>query len=380
MPYALALTGGQNVIVPDKTLGQDFEFWIDFETATYASTTFLGRGTASNTYQVYILDAANLIGWRGTSTLTITLSESIPLNTRYYLNFSRNNDGVVTVRNRAGTVIGTLSTTVSIIAATRIGLAVGRAFNGKIYAMGITIDGVEQLYLNESNPSATTFGDGTLSGGTWELYSDTPTTTPITFTGTIPTQSFETSEVVSVDLSGYFSGTETPFTFANTGAALTGSGLTISSAGILSGTYTGTEITGVVITGTDTATNTAASNAFNITAIVPDTHNISIADTLPAMASSMSMTFTPSGVGTVTISDWVNNTGTYLADLSGITVDVYDIATGALVYHTTSATVNSGNDCVVSDASIISATDYKVTALKFNGTSYDIGIAIITAT
>lgn len=379
MAYALALTGGSNVTIPSKSLGQNFEFWIDFEIDTYTSQTFLGRGTGSNTNQVYPIDATT-IGWRQSTTANITLSEAIPLNTRHYLKFTRNNDATITIRNLADDVIGTLSTTVSLTDVTRIGLALGRAFSGKIYAMSITIDGVEQLYLNESDPEATTFGDGTLNGGTWEFYDDTPVATPISFTGTIPTQSFQVDEIVNVDLSSYFSGTETPFTYANTGTSLAGTGLTLSSAGVLSGTYAGVEVTGVVVTGTDTSTNTAASNSFNIATISSGTYNISVVDTLPALTDSMSMTFTPSGVGTITILDWANNTTTPLVDLSGITVDVYDITTGSLVYHTTSATVDSGSDCVVSDASIVPATDYKVTALKFNGTSYDIGIAIITAT
>lgn len=209
---------------------------------------------------------------------------------------------------------------------------------------------------------------------------DAPVVTPIVFTGTIPTQSFEASEVVSVDLSGYFSGTETPFTFTNTGTTLTGSGLTLSSSGVLSGTYTGTEVSGIIVTGTDTATNTAVSNAFNITTTVAGVSNISIGTNLPTLTSAMSMTFTPSSVGTITISDWANNTGTPLPSITGITVNVRSLVDGSAVYRTTTASTTSGSDCIVSDESIIPDTEYEVTALKFNGTSYDIGIAIITAT
>lgn len=91
------------------------------------------------------------------------------------------------------------------------------------------------------------------------------TTTPITFTGTIPNQTFSHSQAVSVDLSTYFTGTQTPFTFANTGTALTGTGLTISSAGLLSGTATTGSAAGVIVTGTDADLDTASSNAFNVT-------------------------------------------------------------------------------------------------------------------
>lgn len=90
-------------------------------------------------------------------------------------------------------------------------------------------------------------------------------TTPIAFTGTIPTQTFTNGDAVSVNLATYFSGTQTPFTFANTGASLSGTGLSISSAGVLTGTATTGSVTGVIVTGTDADTDTASSNAFNVT-------------------------------------------------------------------------------------------------------------------
>jgi len=108
---------------------------------------------------------------------------------------------------------------------------------------------------------------------------------------------------------------------------------------------------------------------------------VSIADTLPAIESSVSMTYeAPAGAGTITISDWANNTGTPLPNLTGITVNVRSLVDGSLVYRTTTATTNAGSDCVVSDAAIVTGTEYEVSAIKFNGVDYDIGIAIITAT
>jgi hypothetical protein len=91
------------------------------------------------------------------------------------------------------------------------------------------------------------------------------TVTPIAFAGTIPAQTFTAGDAVDVNLAGYFSGTETPFTFANTGTSLTGTGLSITSAGRLQGTATEGAVTGVVITGTDAEADTASSNAFNVT-------------------------------------------------------------------------------------------------------------------
>ena len=110
------------------------------------------------------------------------------------------------------------------------------------------------------------------------------------------------------------------------------------------------------------------------------TSNVSISDTLPALDSSLSMTFTAAGVGTITIPDWANNTGTALPSITDITVNVRSLVDGSTVYRTTTASTDVNADCVVSDAAIVSGTQYEVTALKFNGVDYDIGIAIITAT
>lgn len=179
MPLGLDLTGGQSVIIPSKTLGQNFYLWMDFEIDNFTNQTFMGRGSGTNQYQLYPIDATT-IGWRGSSTLNINLSTPIPAATRTILAFKRNNDGLINVynsRDPEATPIGALSTTVSLIDMARIGLALGRSFSGIFYAMGLTIDGgAEQLYLNLDDPDATTWGDGTLSGGTWVEYSDTNTT------------------------------------------------------------------------------------------------------------------------------------------------------------------------------------------------------------
>jgi hypothetical protein len=215
------------------------------------------------------------------------------------------------------------------------------------------------------------------AGNAFALLDSGSSVVPVSFSGTIPTQSFTNGQVVSVDLSAYFSGTETPFTFANTGTALTGSDLTLSSVGLLSGTYNGTPITGVIVTGTDTATNVANSNAFNIE-VSTAASNITISEILPALNSSLSITNT-SGNGTITISDWASDGGVVIGNISDVSVDVYDISTGVLVYHTDNAQV-VGGQCTISDAAIVNGAEYEVTALKFNGVDYDIGIAIITAT
>ena len=132
----------------------------------------------------------------------------------------------------------------------------------------------------------------------------------------------------------------------------------------------------ITITETLPALSDSMSMTFTPTA---GTSNITINDTLPALDSSLSMTYA-SGVGTITISDWANNTGTALPSITDITVNVRSLVDGSTVYRTTTASTDVNADCVVSDAAIVSGTQYEVTALKFNGVDYDIGIAIITAT
>ncbi|HEX7720281.1 MAG TPA: putative Ig domain-containing protein [Woeseiaceae bacterium] len=94
-----------------------------------------------------------------------------------------------------------------------------------------------------------------------------PWQAPVSFAGTIPAQSFvEDSAITPLDLSGYFSGALTPFTYAVTTGTLP-TGLALDGAtGIISGTpTTPAAAVSIVVTATDTDTNTAASNAFNIT-------------------------------------------------------------------------------------------------------------------
>lgn len=259
MPQALALSGGANVSIPARTLGQSFEFWIDFEINTYENQTFLGRGTGTNNYQVYPIDATT-IGWRASSTLNITLSEPIPLNARHYLSLSRNDDATITVKNGAGATIGTLSTTVSLLDISRIGLALNRNFSGKIYGMGLTVDEVEQLYLNESDPSATTFGDGTLNGGTWVEYTNAPAAVPqgVTTIGTIAPGETTASVPYSYSLSD-----QTGFQYRiDGGAALTASASPISLNGLTAETTYTVEVRAI----NDTGAGAWASAEFTTTA------------------------------------------------------------------------------------------------------------------
>ena len=109
-----------------------------------------------------------------------------------------------------------------------------------------------------SNPTTETLGwalaVGESSGGT-----------PVSFTGTVPTQNLTQSSAASIDVSGYFAGTETPFTYSLQSGTLP-AGLSLNtSTGVISGTPTTVENqAGIVIRATDTDTATADTNSFTI--------------------------------------------------------------------------------------------------------------------
>jgi len=82
-------------------------------------------------------------------------------------------------------------------------------------------------------------------------------------------------------------------------------------------------------------------------------------------------------VGTLTTEALKNNTGTVIANDTGLTVDVYSISTGALVIRFTGETTDASGICVVSDAAITAATAYTVVVRRSTNA---IGVAEITAT
>lgn len=90
-------------------------------------------------------------------------------------------------------------------------------------------------------------------------------TTPVAFSGTVPDQSL-TEDVAagSLDLSTYFSGTETPFTYTLQSGTLP-AGLSLNtSTGVVSGTPTAVETQNIVVRATDQDSNTADTNSFEI--------------------------------------------------------------------------------------------------------------------
>lgn len=150
------------------------------------------------------------------------------------------------------------------------------------------------------------------AGDTWKLDDfeggDLPAPgTPVSFSGTIPTQSATEGTPFSADLSTYFSGTETPFAYAVQSGALP-AGLTLnSSTGEIAGTPTtpGTA-SGIVIRATDAGTDTADSNSFSI--------DVAAADTTAPTLTSPTGTATGQTTASGTVStDEGNGTLYYLA-------------------------------------------------------------------
>lgn len=129
-------------------------------------------------------------------------------------------------------------------------------------------------------PTADAVTSGLVITATDATDSDTAVSNPFTitvvadiaFAGTIPTITLtEAVEMEPVDLSTYWSGWDSPRTFAVTTGVLP-AGLVLDPAtGILSGTPTAAALTeGLVVTGTDaTEDDTAASNAFDILVEAP---------------------------------------------------------------------------------------------------------------
>jgi len=98
------------------------------------------------------------------------------------------------------------------------------------------------------------------------------TPTPIEFSGTVPAQNATVGVPFSLDLSTYFSGTETPFSYALQSGTLP-DGLSLNaSTGVISGTPTTPETqSGLAVRGTDQDANTDDTNSFSITVAAPTT-------------------------------------------------------------------------------------------------------------
>ncbi len=104
------------------------------------------------------------------------------------------------------------------------------------------------------------------NGDSAQLPGETPTVTPVAFSGTVPTLNGTEGVPFSESVASYFSGTETPFSYALHAGDLTGSGLSLNtSTGEISGLDpVEGSYTGLVIRATDTADDTADTNDFDI--------------------------------------------------------------------------------------------------------------------
>lgn len=83
-----------------------------------------------------------------------------------------------------------------------------------------------------------------------------------------------------------------------------------------------------------------------------------------------------SAVGVITLPAMKNNTGTVNASDTGITVDVYSIATGALVERFTSETTDASGICSVSSSNLTPGTSYVVVVRRSTDA---IGLAEVAA-
>lgn len=90
--------------------------------------------------------------------------------------------------------------------------------------------------------------------------------TPVSFSGSVANQTGTEGAAFSLDLSSYFSGTETPFAYSVQAGTLP-AGLSLnSSTGVISGTPTTAGVSsGIVIRATDATPDTADTNGFSIT-------------------------------------------------------------------------------------------------------------------
>lgn len=90
--------------------------------------------------------------------------------------------------------------------------------------------------------------------------------TPVSFSGSVASQTGTEGAAFSLNLSTYFSGTETPFAYSVQAGTLP-AGLSLnSSTGVISGTPTTAGVSsGIVIRATDATPDTADTNSFSIT-------------------------------------------------------------------------------------------------------------------
>lgn len=114
------------------------------------------------------------------------------------------------------------------------------------------------------------------------------------------------------------------------------------------GTGTGSPASITIVAPTATASGTGGANGTGTGAPA------SVSLTAPTATAAG----TTAGSGTITTPALKNNTGTVLASISGWSVNVYNVTTGAFVVQKTGLTTSAGGVLTITDASIVSGTTY----------------------
>lgn len=104
-------------------------------------------------------------------------------------------------------------------------------------------------------------------------------------------------------------------------------------------------------------TGMTASTAYKACFVARDDEGV---PNVQATVTTVGFTTAAVPTGTITLTDLSSNAGVLWSSQSGITVDVYDPSSGALVVRKTGLTSTAGGDLDVSDAAIVAGTSYNV--------------------
>lgn len=195
--------------------------------------------------------------------------------TYYFVRFESNNQVVklYSLVSGTATVLGESSQSLAVGQTLRLTLEmIGTAI--KVYRDGVEIISVTNSAISGTGLVGVRMGSNATQTDSVGVHLDNlvaangafiVSATPVGFTGTVPTLNGAEGVSFSESVASYFSGTETPFSYAVHSGALP-AGLSLnSSTGVISGTPTtaGTS-SGIVIRATDDDSNTADTNAFSI--------------------------------------------------------------------------------------------------------------------